>query len=181
MLTESYHSVRRYHLIGIVVLSMVASPLHFIYEWLGENIVIGMFAPISESVWEHMKLSFWPTLVWWAVGYFLYRKKLNLDARRWFFASFFALLLTPLMVIGTFYTMEAGFGIESLIVDIITLFIAIAIGQLVAIHVYRHKEQPSTFSFIAMAGVAVLFGALLIAFTFVQPDFPMFQVHGPEG
>lgn len=180
MLTESYRFVRRFQLVGIAVLCAVSSPLHFIYAWLGRNVIIGMFAPISESVWEHMKLSFWPTLVWWGVGYFLYRNKRDLDAKRWFFASCFSLLLTPLLVIGTFYTLEAGLGIESLLVDIITLFIALAIGQLVALHVYRYIDRPRSFSFTLMAGAAILFGALLIGFTFFQPDFPMF-ISGGEG
>lgn len=178
MLTAADRFVRRYHLVGIIVLCLIASPLHFIYAWLGENIIVGMFAPISESVWEHMKLCFWPTLAWWTAGYFLYREKFQLDARRWFFASFFALLLPPLIIIGTFYTLEAGFQIESLLVDIITLFIAIIIAQLVALHVYRVNTRPGSLSFSSLLMVAILFGVMLIGFTFFQPDFPIFVAHG---
>ena len=37
--------------------------LHFAYELSGENPVVGLFALVSESVWEHLKLIFFPMLV----------------------------------------------------------------------------------------------------------------------
>lgn len=37
--------------------------LHFAYELSGENPIVGLFANINESVWEHLKLVFFPMLV----------------------------------------------------------------------------------------------------------------------
>lgn len=36
---------------------------HSVYEFLGENKIVGFFAPINESVWEHLKLAFYPMVV----------------------------------------------------------------------------------------------------------------------
>lgn len=37
--------------------------LHFAYELSGENPIVGLFAIINESVWEHLKLVFFPMLI----------------------------------------------------------------------------------------------------------------------
>lgn len=37
--------------------------LHFAYELSGENPIVGLFANINESVWEHLKLIFFPMLI----------------------------------------------------------------------------------------------------------------------
>ena len=37
--------------------------LHFAYELSGNNPIVGLFAPVNESVWEHLKLLFFPMLV----------------------------------------------------------------------------------------------------------------------
>ena len=48
--------------IGIVFAVIAGTLSHFVYEWLGENPIAAIFFPIDESVWEHVKLLFFPTL-----------------------------------------------------------------------------------------------------------------------
>ncbi len=36
---------------------------HFLYQWTNENIVVGLFTPINESTWEHLKLLFFPMII----------------------------------------------------------------------------------------------------------------------
>ena len=47
---------------GAAVLALGAAA-HFFYEWSGNNFFVGMFSPVNESVWEHMKLAFFPMLL----------------------------------------------------------------------------------------------------------------------
>ena len=35
--------------------------LHFVYGWW-PNAVTALFSPVNESLWEHVKLVFWPFL-----------------------------------------------------------------------------------------------------------------------
>ena len=35
--------------------------LHFLYQWM-PNAVTALFSPVNESLWEHIKLVFWPYL-----------------------------------------------------------------------------------------------------------------------
>lgn len=36
----------------------------FLYEWTGKNFIAGLFTPVNESIWEHMKLIFFPMLAY---------------------------------------------------------------------------------------------------------------------
>lgn len=47
-------------IIGIIFVLVLGTIFHFLYEWTENNFVVGLFAPINESVWEHMKLVFFP-------------------------------------------------------------------------------------------------------------------------
>ena len=46
--------------IGFGVVTLAGTILHFLYDWTGGSIWAALFSGVSESVWEHMKLLFWP-------------------------------------------------------------------------------------------------------------------------
>ena len=47
-------------IIGFVFVSVIGTLAHFVFEWSGNNTVVGLFCPINESPWEHLKLIFFP-------------------------------------------------------------------------------------------------------------------------
>lgn len=49
-------------LIAFVVATVAGACLHFVYDLL-PNVVTGIFSPVKESLWEHMKIIYWPLLV----------------------------------------------------------------------------------------------------------------------
>ena len=52
---------------GILCVSILGTLLHFTYRWSGRNPLIGLIAPVNESVWEHMKLLFFSHAPVWTV------------------------------------------------------------------------------------------------------------------
>ena len=44
------------------ITALIGTGWHFLYDWLPFQLV-GMVAPVNESVWEHLKLLFWPFLL----------------------------------------------------------------------------------------------------------------------
>lgn len=51
-------------IIGILFVLVTGTLSHFLYDWSGRLPVVGLFAPVNESVWEHMKLLFFPMLLY---------------------------------------------------------------------------------------------------------------------
>ena len=55
---------RRSVWIGFIWSIVFGTMLHFLYGWTGENRVVGLYAAVSESTWEHLKLLFFPVLLY---------------------------------------------------------------------------------------------------------------------
>jgi hypothetical protein len=70
-----YRRLNIFLIIGAVFTIITGTLLHFVYEWSGESLFVGIFSPINESVWEHLKLLFFPMSVWILIGYFIFGKK----------------------------------------------------------------------------------------------------------
>ena len=58
-------------IIGTIFVSAAGTLLHFVYGWTGNHFIVGLFAPVNESTWEHMKLLYFPMLLYCAAEYFL--------------------------------------------------------------------------------------------------------------
>ncbi len=55
--------LKRYAIIGIFFVLITGTLAHFLYDWSGNNYIVGLFTPINESIWEHMKLLFFGIII----------------------------------------------------------------------------------------------------------------------
>lgn len=65
-------------IIGIPITFLLGSLAHFAYDWSGKSVIVGIFTPVNESIWEHLKLSTYPTFIWYILGILIFRDKVNL-------------------------------------------------------------------------------------------------------
>lgn len=56
-------SFKVFTVIGILFTMILGSLSHFFYGWSGDFFLVGLFSPVNESVWEHLKLLFFPALL----------------------------------------------------------------------------------------------------------------------
>jgi hypothetical protein len=159
----------KWELIGIAVISVLGSALHFAFEWSGNLAPVGVFAAVNESVFEHLKLTFWPTVLYAAVAYAALKNSVN----NFLAAEAAAVYAMPVTIIILFYGYTAVTGTEILLVDIAIFIIAVAVGQLVGYRVLVMDRLaawvPWTSSALALA-LAVIYGL----FTFFPPHVPFF-------
>lgn len=164
----------KWMLIGIFVLFLAAAALHFVYEWSGKSIVAGLFAPVNESPWEHLKMTFWPMLVWWVAGYLIFLRNRGNGFVRAAVTYAVSALFSVVFVIAFFYAYTGALGVESLPVDIIGLFLSLLFGILLARHIDRHLTPGMFAAFIAVA-VILLMAAAFLYYTFEPPHLPIFK------
>ena len=50
--------------IGIILICLVGTLLHFTYELSHHNKYVAIFSAVNESTWEHIKIGMTPTLIW---------------------------------------------------------------------------------------------------------------------
>ena len=130
--------VLKWELSGIIFVFLAGALLHFIFDWSGESKVVGLFAPVNESVWEHFKLGFWPMCLFAAVEYQFLRKEVN----NFLVAKAAANYIIPVVIGAVFYGYIAITGEEILIVDILIFLVAIIIGQIASYKILTSTRLP---------------------------------------
>lgn len=159
----------RLELYGIVFIVIAGSLLHFAYEALGEMWWIAIFAAMDESVWEHLKLAFWPAALWMV----LTGPRAASNAANFWLAKAVSITLMPLIIAFGFYAYTAALGHHALVWDMLLFIGAITIGQISALIVYQLPETGAGIARLAKSILlveAVAFGTL----TFLHIDLPIF-------
>lgn len=168
-------------LAGILPVFLAGALFHYLYDITGRNVIAGAFAPVNESIWEHLKMIPLPLLAWWALGYaILTRRGYPLDKNKWFTAALVSLVVALLAVPFLYYFYTAAFGIQRLFIDIMILLVALIFGQLLARHIYKQSAGIDYRLALALClGLVLLF----VWFTFAPPQLPLFRdpINGTYG
>ena len=88
--------------LGVPVLFLVGTLCHFVYHLSGELFLVGLFVPVNESVWEHLKMVLWPTILWWSIFYAAAGRHQSIDAPAWFAGALGAVLSAQATIVLTF-------------------------------------------------------------------------------
>lgn len=167
-------------LLGVPVLFAAGAAFHFLYGLSGGALLVGLLAPVNESVWEHLKLALWPQTLWWTAGYVLCARRQAADAAAWCAAALGALVATGCAMLLLFYFYTGAFGVELLWADIALFFLAVLLGQWAGLRLYQRGSGVS-----ALVPLALLAALLVVfaVFTLVPPDLPLFTdaVTGARG
>ena len=70
--------------LGFVIISVVGTLAHFLYDFSHHNKIVGLFAAVNESTWEHIKIALTPTFLWSLYDGYLYGANIRIDLEnRW--------------------------------------------------------------------------------------------------
>ena len=161
-------------LLGIPVLFLIGAIFHYLYEFSGKNPLVGLIAPINESVWEHTKMVVLPLIMWWSLFYLSQGDNLFIDSDAWFTGLLISLVASIIAIPVLYYFYTEAFGVSLLWIDILILLIALAIGQLLGLHVYQHSPGMDCSQVLLIIGAILLFYFLT---TIRPPKIPLFQSH----
>lgn len=163
-------SILTWELGGIAFIVVLGSVLHFAFEWSGPWIPLGAIAAVNESVWEHLKLGFWPALVYAALEYTRFGKSVY----NFLSAKTLGICLIPITIVVLYYAYTAILGRGLLIVDILIFVAAVIVGQLVSYRLLTASPLPEKLNRLAPIALVIL-GILLVLFTFCPPQLPLFR------
>jgi hypothetical protein len=128
-------SNRLFGLWGFALTTLCGTLLHFLYNWLGEAAWIAPFSGINESTWEHMKLLFWPMLLYASVQHRLMRKPENFWCIK-LRGILLGLILIPIL----FYTYNGAFGKSPDWINITIFFLSAAAAFLLENKLLKEKK-----------------------------------------
>ena len=163
-----YKKFRNLEIIGFFVVSALAVGFHFIYD-ATQSPILAAIAPANESIWEHIKMIFFPYFIWAIVEMLILKPS---DQRAFWKAKSYGLLSLPLMLIVFFYTYSGILGYSLTAIDIASTFVYIAIAFIISYRAYKYSWDR--FSNI-VAVLAIVFGIMLIVFTYATPRLALFK------
>lgn len=168
-------NLRKFTVIGILFVSVAGTLLHFVYDWSGQNPLVGFFSPVNESTWEHMKLLFFPMLLYGLVAV----PKLK-SAYPFLPCAYGEGILLGLLLIPTlFYTYSGILGFSVPPVDIAIFYISVIAAFLLCARKTKRAQKkqltcPKWEERLLILSL-LLFFAGFVFFTATPPDLGIFQ------
>lgn len=158
-----------WELMGFALTSLLGTLLHFMYEWCGEAVWIAPFSGVNESTWEHIKLLFFPMLIYAVIESFFFK-----DYKSFWCVKLRGVLIGMALIPIIFYTYNGVIGNSPDWVNIAIFFISAA-----AVYVYETKalNEEKVRCNSARVPIYILCAIALsfITFTFCTPKLGIFK------
>ena len=167
-----------WQLFGLTFTAVLGTLSHFLYAWTG-FLPFALFCAVNESTFEHIKILFFPMLLFAALQSRFFRP---------WYANFwqiklFGILLGTALIPVLFYTYTGAFGAPPDWLNILFFFIAAGAAYfLESVHFKRSERCPTIDNGRKTAvnngisiGVLLFLAVLFILFTFLPPRLPIFK------
>lgn len=171
---SEYKIIKKAIILAIPSLFIIGIPIHFLYELTGKISIIGAIVPVNESIFEHFKLATLPLILWWIISYYVIKKKVDVDYRKWIFCAAISVLMIPIVITLFYYTYTGAFGIHSFILDVFSLLLALGIAQHLALHLYKNIKITNEKFYLGIL-IIICIIVFTVVFTFYPPHLPIFK------
>lgn len=156
---------------GFFFIGLVGASLHFTYELSDfSSNVVAYFSAVNESTWEHLKMTFFPGLVFALIEYTYVREQVN----NYIIAKTASLFLMPLVIVVGWYIYAPAVGRSIYPVDLALFYLAVFLGQFTSYKLLKRPPMERKFNRLAIGTFLVMFLAFS-AFTFFPPNIFLFE------
>ncbi len=156
--------------IDIITISILGTLLHFAYEFSGGNLFVAIFSAVNESVWEHIKIAVVPIYIVAIAKMWIQEERKNNLWVSLFFKAFTTIILIPLL----FYSYQAIFKIESVVIDIIIFYVSIISAEIVELFIQSKLKVSAKIEDI-FKYLNIFLVVVFILFTFMPPKLELFK------
>ncbi len=155
---------------GFIFTSVMGTFLHFAYDWSGQNSFFALFSAVNESIWEHMKLLFFPMFTFALIeSYFLW------DEYEDFWCVKFKGIVSGLVLIPVLYYSYTGIlGIMKDFINIAIFFLASAFTYIKETRLFKQGPAVCASPQIVLL-LLFLIALIFVVFTFYPPQIPLFE------
>ncbi len=158
------------NIIAFFVIGIAGTLGHFLYKWTGENMLVGLIFPINESTWEHLKLLFFPTVVYSVAEYFIGSQK----PENYLPAVAISVICGMLSIVILFYTISGIIGYNVDFINISIYFISIIVMLCKKRKIITSGKYNSKNSKLFFGGVLAVIALLFVVFSLYPPSIGIF-------
>ena len=154
---------------GFSFVSLFGTLLHFLYDWTNKSLFLAPFSAVNESTFEHLKLFYFPFLLFALIQSRFFKKYKNFWCIK-LIGLTVGLILIPVL----FYTYNGAVGKSPDWLNISIFFISAALSFLAEYYLFKRSFICSKYSKICFY-VILFIGLLFIVFTFWTPKLNIFK------
>lgn len=155
--------------ISFAIIGAAGVLLHFFYDWSGENLLVGIFSAVNESIWEHLKLLFFPAVLY-TVLYGIYKSNLLSSLA----PSAIGIYSGMLAITAGYYTYSGILGRDIGWINILLFFIGVYIFLAIRQLLMKNFGKYNGISALIAASVLFLNAILFGIWTFNPPPLGIF-------
>lgn len=170
-------NIKKWQIFASIFCLILGTILHFTYEWFNYNVMVGLFSTVNESVWEHLKLLFYPMFFISIIGYFKIGRKLC----NYWYTQMIGVVFALIFVVVFFYTYTGIIGKNFFLLDIASFIIGILLGEYIVYKMLKQKEMCKLEAVSIITSIIILLCFLI--FTIYPPILPLFEdpIYGTFG
>ncbi|MBR0372649.1 hypothetical protein IJH72_01765 [Candidatus Saccharibacteria bacterium] len=142
--------------LGIIIISIIGTFAHFLYDISKENRILGLFTAVNESTWEHIKIALTPSLLWCLYDGYFYGEDPN-----YFCAKLISLLILVFFIPIVFYSYKKLTHKPVLVMDILTFYVAIILSQFSFYGTLELNPMSHLGTYFSCLGLFIFFGAYM--------------------
>ncbi len=169
--------ILRWQIAGFIFTVLLGMLLHMLYKWTGQSLFVAWFCAVNESIWEHMKLLFFPAFLFSFIEYlYIIRGTGN-----YWFSKLKGIWLGTVLIPVMFYTFlgitgksPEWFNIVIYFVSISAVFISETRWLLQGSQHLYNRAKAARLSMLAIV-LLCLTALIFVIFTFMPPNIPLFQ------
>ena len=163
--------IRNWQIVAVLFTLVLGTLLHFTYEWSGNNQIVETFSAINESTWEHLKLLFFPMLIFAIFeGINIYKETNN-----YIEAKTLGIIFGMLFITVFFFTYTGIIGTNFAVLDIGSFFVGVILSEIIAYKIMRMKSFSTNKTKRISIILIIIITLCFIIFTFNPPNINYFR------
>lgn len=164
------YSISYWQVAGFLFTSILGTSLHFLFDLSGQSMIAAIFSAVNESIWEHMKLIYYPLLLFSLIEYRFWGK----DHKQFWCIKLVGILLGLTLIPMLYYTYTGILGVSVDWLNIIIFFLSAGLAFWVENKLFQ-KESGCCLSAPISFILICMIGAVFTILTFFTPEIPFFK------
>lgn len=163
-------SIAYWQVAGFLFTSIFGTFLHFLFDLSGQSIAAALFSAVNESIWEHMKLLYYPMFLFALIESCFWGKKY----KHFWCVKLVGILLGLVLIPVIYYTYTGILGTSADWFNIAIFFISAGATFWVENLLFQ-REYPCRLHPRMASLMICLISAVFTVLTFLPPHIPFFQ------
>lgn len=163
-------SISYWQVAGFLFTSIFGTFLHFLYDLSGHSVIAALFSAVNESIWEHMKLIYYPMLLFALVEYHFWGN----DLKKFWCVKLVGILVGLILIPVIYYTYTGILGASADWFNIAIFFMAAGTAYWSETLLFQREyacQLHPRMAFLMICIISVIF----TIFTFFPPQIPFLQ------